>query len=91
MVLFDPALKVCGEGQTDGIVQSVSLSEKKVCVLLRDRMVAFDQKGTLLGGLDVDSDSILVASTNTRAYVVGISTLAQYDIAHFAAAKNSPA
>ena len=49
MVLFDPALKVCGEGQTDGIVQSVSLSEKKVCVLLRDRMVAFDQKGTLLG------------------------------------------
>lgn len=88
LMLFDASLKECGGGQTEGIVQSISMSSKRVCVLLRDRMVVFNNKGNLLGKVEVDSDSLLVANTNRRASVVGTATVGQYDIAHFAAVKS---
>ena len=80
LLLFDTKLNSIGGGQTEGIVQSVSMSGKRVCVLLRERMTVFDNKGTLLGTLEVGSDSLLVANTNSRATVVGAATVAQYDI-----------
>lgn len=88
LVLFDASLKKCGGGQTEGVVQSVSMSGRRVCVLLRDRMVVFDNKGVLLGKVEVDSDSLLVANTNSRACVVGSAKVGQYDITRFAAVKS---
>ena len=83
MLLFNAALKECGGGQTEGVVQSVSMSSRRACVLMRDRIVVFDWKGNLLGSVPVDSDSLLLTSTNNRASVIGSSTLAQYDITRF--------
>lgn len=91
LLLFDESLGDNGGGQTEGIVQSVSMSAKRVCVLLRDRMVVFDNKGKLLGKVEVGSDSLLVTNTNSRATIVGTATVAQYDIGHFAAEKTASA
>ncbi len=89
LLLFDATLQSHGGGQTEGIVQSVSMSGKRVCVLLREGMTVFDHQGTMLGTLEVDSDSLLVANTNSRATVVGAATVAQYDIGHVAGSPSS--